>query len=169
MRQQKYKMPRRDFRINKLVPAIKKTMLVFSVMSFSLLLMSAGWRTDFDRAKEEAKESKKQILLSFSGSDWCIPCIKTRKEIFEKESFIKFAETSLVLVNADFPRLKKNSLSTEQTKQNEALAERYNKDGIFPFTLLLNANGTVLKEWRGFPDMTPEIFVSQIKDFEHTN
>ncbi len=138
-------------------------------MLCAVLLISAGWTTDFARAKDEAKETHKYILLSFSGSDWCIPCIRTRKEIFEKESFIKYAETSLILVNADFPRLKKNSLTKAQTKQNETLAEQYNKAGTFPLTLLLNSNGKVLKEWRGYPGITPEIFVSQIKAIEHTD
>src|ERR1700761_808109 len=123
---------------------MKNAYLIMSLLA--VILMSAGWMADFDKAKEEAKRTGKPILLNFSGSDWCIPCIKTKKEIFEKEVFTKFADANLVLVNADFPRLKKNSLSKEQTKQNEALAERYNKAGIFPYTLLLDANGKVLKE-----------------------
>ena len=88
-------------------------------MVLSVLLMSAGWSTDLSKAKDEARKDSKLILLSFSGSDWCIPCIKTRKEIFDKEPFINYAAAKLVLVNADFPRLKKNALSKEQTKQNE--------------------------------------------------
>ena len=147
---------------------IGRNIVLSGVILSSMLLMSSAWKTDFNSAKEEAKKSNKFILLSFSGSDWCIPCIKTRKDIFKKEPFMKFAETNLVLVNADFPRLKKNSLSNEQTAQNEALAEQYNKAGVFPFTLLLNANGKVLKEWQGYPDVTPEVFVTQIKDVEHT-
>ncbi len=148
---------------------IKKSLLSISIVSLALLLMSAAWRTDFSRAKEEAKEKNRNILLSFSGSDWCIPCIKTRKEIFEKEPFTKFAETNLILVNADFPRLKKNRLSKELTRQNEALAEQYNKEGVFPCTLLLDANGKVLKQWHGYPGVTPEVFVTQIKEFEHAH
>ena len=149
--------------------AIKKSILSIGIISLSLLLGSAGWETDFSRAKEEAKKSNKYILLSFSGSDWCIPCIKTRKEIFEKQSFINFAETNLVLVNADFPRKKKNKLSSEQVKQNEALAEKYDKEGVFPFTMLLSADGKILKEWRGFPEVTPEAFITQIKELEYGN
>ena len=147
----------------------KTGILSLGAIALCLLLMSARWETDFARAKEEARASNKHILLSFSGSDWCIPCIKTKKEIFEKESFIKFADSNLILVNADFPRLKKNSLSKELTKQNDALAEQYDKDGIFPETLLLSADGKVLKEWHGYQDMTPEHFVSQIIAFERTN
>src|SRR5437868_491133 len=137
---------------------IQKSKAVIGVIFCSLLLMSVGWTTDFKSATEEAKKNNKYILLSFSGSDWCIPCIKTRKEIFEKEPFIKFADSKLVLVNADFPRLKKNMLSKEQTQQNEALADQYNKTGIFPYTLLLDANGKILKEWQGYPDVTPDVF-----------
>lgn len=138
-------------------------------MILSFLLMSMGWSTDLSKAKDEARKEHKLILLSFSGSDWCIPCIKTRKEIFDKEAFMDYAASSLVLVNVDFPRLKKNALSKEQTKQNEALADTYNKKGVFPLTLLLDAEGKVLKEWEGFPDVNPEVFVSQISAIQHAH
>ena len=148
---------------------IQKNIVAVSVLFGSLLLMSADWKTDFTRAKEEAKKNNKFILLCFSGSDWCIPCIKTRKEIFDKETFQKFAETDLVLVNADFPRLKKNCVSKELAKQNEALAEQYDKAGVFPYVLLLNADGQVLKEWKGYQGVSSEVFIAQIKEIEHSH
>ena len=154
---------------NKVMKTIKIKIFSVSIIAFSLILMSAGWKTDFAKAKEEAKQSNKYILLSFSGSDWCVPCIKTKKEIFEKEAFTKFAGANLVLVNADFPRLKKNSISKEQSTENDVLAEQYDKEGVFPYILLLTADGKVIKEWRGYPGVTPEVFVSEIKEFEHAN
>ena len=60
------------------------------------------------------------------------------------------ADTSLVMVNADFPRNKKNLLDAETRKQNDALADKYNPEGKFPFTLLLDADGKVLKHGRGY-------------------
>src|SRR5438067_13787459 len=81
------------------------------------------WLTDFTKAKLEAKESNKNILLNFSGSDWCTPCIRMHKTIFESSSFTAFADKELVLVNADFPRLSKHALSKEQQKQNDDLEE----------------------------------------------
>jgi hypothetical protein len=54
-------------------------------------------------------------------------------------------------------------LSKEQTKQNEALADKYNKEGKFPFTILLDSDGKVLKEWDGLPNESPETFVEEIK------
>ncbi len=116
-----------------------------------------------DEAKMLAQKEHKHILLNFSGSDWCGPCIRLHKEIFDSEAFQQFAETNLVLVNADFPRLKKNQLSASQQKINDAIADQYNSKGSFPFTVLLNENGKVLKQWQGFPKMTPDEFVDDVR------
>ncbi|MNL16868.1 hypothetical protein D3C87_1379260 [compost metagenome] len=67
-----------------------------------------------------------------------------------------------MLVRADFPRLKKNRLSVEQTRLNEALAERYNPEGKFPYTVLTDENGKVIRSWDGFPELSPEQFVLEI-------
>src|SRR3954466_1032087 len=114
--------------------------LLITLLS-SFLLTTSTWETDFTKAKASAKDSHKLIFLNFSGSDWCGPCIRLHKEIFDSEAFTKYADEKLVLVNADFPRLKKNMLSKDQQKQNDALADKYNNDGAFPLTLLLDADG----------------------------
>ncbi|RFZ81875.1 thioredoxin family protein [Mucilaginibacter terrenus] len=125
------------------------------------------WSGNFDEAQQQAHQSHKMIMVNFSGSDWCGPCIRLRKEILETSAFNDYAQDHLVLVRADFPRLKKNQLSKEQVKRNEALAEKYNAEGKFPFTLLLDENGKVLKTWDGYPDLTTPQFVAQIQAFEH--
>lgn len=121
------------------------------------------WETDFEKAKQTALSENKFILLNFSGSDWCGPCIRMHKEIFETSVFEKYASESLVLLNADFPRLKKNQLSKEQQKKNDLLADTYNQEGSFPLTLLLNAEGKVLKKWDGLPKGSPDEFTKQVK------
>jgi thioredoxin-related protein len=121
------------------------------------------WETDFSTAQKIAKEERKFILLNFSGSDWCAPCVATRKDYFDSEAFANMAKDNLVLLNADFPRKKKNQLSEEQTKKNEALAEKYNKEGSFPLTLLLDTNGKVIKYWKGKPEATVDGWVTEIK------
>jgi thioredoxin-related protein len=85
------------------------------------------------------------------------------KEIFESEDFKQYANGRLVLVNADFPRLRKHQLSPAQQKKNDALAEKYNPNGIFPSTLLLDEEGHILKTWEGFPPVSPSEFVNQVK------
>jgi thioredoxin-related protein len=137
------------------------------LLALSLSFTPPTWITHFQLGKTEAEESKKLIVLNFSGSDWCGPCIRLRKEIFSSEAFSNYAENHLVLVNADFPRYKKNELPKEQVKDNEALAEKYNSEGKFPYTVLLDPNGKVLKQWEGFPNETPEQFVDEIKSVEN--
>jgi thioredoxin-related protein len=123
---------------------------------------TANWGTDLSKAKTEATEKHELILLNFSGSDWCLPCIQMKKTIFNSDEFNSYAKDKLVLVNADFPRKSKNKLSGDQVKQNEALADKYNPEGKFPYTILLSADGKVLKSWDGLPDVKPNEFIQQI-------
>ena len=139
-------------------------------MKYLFLFLLAGvalsftdWQTDFETAKKLAKEKNRLILLNFSGSDWCGPCIRLRKEVLDSDPFVKLADSSLVLFNADFPRNKKNQLPKEVQRRNDALADQYNPQGKFPFTLLLTPEGKVVKSWEGFPANGPEQFIAQIK------
>lgn len=143
-----------------------KTLLALLISS-AIFTNSPVWLTDFNKAKMEAADAGKNILINFSGSDWCGPCIRLHKEVFESDNFEDYAEKTLVLVNADFPRLRKNQLSSEQQKQNDALAAKYNPDGHFPYTVLLNADGKVLKSWDGYPNQTPEQFIGDMKQAMH--
>ena len=128
------------------------------------LFSTAAWHYNLDDAKQLAKKEHKHILLNFSGSDWCGPCIRLRTEIFESEVFKKMADTELILVNADFPRKKKNQLSAPQQKLNDAMADRYNAQGKFPYTLLLDTDGRILKTWDGLPDITAEDFTMEVRN-----
>src|SRR6185295_17174708 len=124
--------------------------LLLMMIFATIVSVGTPWLTDFEKAKQAASSEHKLILLNFSGSDWCGPCIRMHKEIFENSSFADYASSHLVLVNADFPRLKKHELSKEQQDKNDKLAGVYDKEGIFPLTVLLTADGKVLKEWKGF-------------------
>jgi thioredoxin-related protein len=138
-----------------------KILLAFLISSL-LNTGSPVWLTDFNKAKTEATASGKYMLINFSGSDWCGPCIRMHKEIFDSETFARFADKNLVLVNADFPRLKKNQLSKQQQKSNDALAEQFDPQGHFPYTVLVDASGKVMKAWDGYPNETPDQFLSDI-------
>lgn len=139
-------------------------MRFYSMLLAALFFLSAGgWDNDFEQAQQRARQEQKLILLNFSGSDWCVPCIRLHKDILQQPAFLQYADTALVLVNADFPRLKKNQLPKEQQKKNDQLADRYNARGSFPLTLLLDAEGKLIHSWEGYPNLTPEAFIAQIK------
>jgi len=128
-----------------------------------LLSNSADWLTNFDQAKNTAVQAHKYILLNFSGSDWCAPCIKMKKEVFENEAFLSLAQEKLVLIRADFPRQKKNQLTREQLKHNEGLAEKYNPEGKFPLTLLLDQEGHVIRKWDGYTLSSQDKVIADLK------
>lgn len=128
-----------------------------------LTVLPINWEPDFNNAKKIAKEKNELILLNFSGSDWCGPCIVLHRDYLASPVFTDMANSNLILVNADFPRKKKNIGTPEQVKRNEDLAEIYNKEGSFPLTLLLDADGKVIKTWHGKPETTPEEWTTEIK------
>lgn len=147
---------------------MKRVIVLLVTVISSFTLMSSGWRTDFKKAQDEAKAENKLILLKFSGSDWCLPCIRMEKEVFSQPTFSDFASKHLEMVNADFPRLKKNALAKNIENQNDALAEQYDKEGHFPYTVLLNADGKVLKTWDGYDNQSPEDMITQIHAYAST-
>lgn len=132
-------------------------------------LAANGWHYNLNEALQLARKQHKYILLNFSGSDWCGPCIMLRKQILDNPEFLQMADTTLILVNADFPRDKKNQLSKEQQTLNDAMADKYNSQGKFPYTLLLDANRKVLKIWDGFPNETPADFTMEVRNAIYTN
>lgn len=133
---------------------------IFLFVSFSSV--SLQWLNNYDKAKEQSKSENKPILLVFSGSDWCKPCIRLEQKVFETTDFKQFADKNLVLLKADFPRKRKNKLSKAQKKHNEALAEKYNKTGQFPLVILLSQEGKVLKKLDTNIEK-PEDLIDQLK------
>lgn len=126
--------------------------------------MAQEWQTDINVAKEIASKESKPIILVFQGSDWCAPCIKLDREIWSTETFKKYAKDNYVMLKADFPRRKKNILSEKQTKANALLAEKYNKQGFFPFVVVLDSNGQVLGE-SSYKKTTPENYIKELNAF----
>jgi thioredoxin-related protein len=92
-------------------------------------------------AMEKAKAEGKDILIDFTGSDWCGWCIKLDQEVFSQKAFAEYAAENLVLVKLDFPRQK--PISDELKMQNEKLAERFGIRG-FPTILLMSPEGELI-------------------------
>jgi thioredoxin-related protein len=134
-----------------------------------LLISVTDWHNNLDEAEKIAQKEHKYILLNFSGSDWCGPCMRMRKEFFESLDFKEMADTELVLVNADFPRKKKNQPTPAQQRINDEMADKYNSQGKFPYTLLLNAEGKVLQTWEGLPEESPEVFTMEVRNGMYSN
>lgn len=141
------------------------------ISAILMVVFSVGFHAQsrLETARKAAAENKELILLNFSGSDWCIPCIKLHKNIIEAEDFKKLEADHIILyINADFPRNKKNQLSPELKKENAALADQYNPKGLFPYTLLLDSEGKILKTWEGLPSENALDFSNEIRSVKES-
>ena len=143
---------------------MKKTLLIslFIITAFSA--SSQNWLTDLEEAKHEATKFNQKIILVFQGSDWCAPCIKLEREIWSSEEFISYAKDNFIMLKADFPRKKKNALPKAQQEKNNDLAEAYNKNGYFPFVVILDKAGKVIGE-TGYLKISPKEYVDHINSF----
>lgn len=99
----------------------------------------AVWVTDWEAAKAEAQEKGKDLLIDFTGSDWCVWCKRLKAEVFDKKEFQEAAPKSFVLVELDFPN-DKSGQSEELQAQNQRLMEQFGVEG-FPTIFLADAEG----------------------------
>jgi len=101
-----------------------------------------GWKNDANEVFQRAEQNGSPILLNFTGSDWCIYCMKIKQEIFDTPEFKNWAnENNIELLELDFPKRKKQS--DELVNQNKALAAEIGVQG-FP-TIIVVANGKAIK------------------------
>ena len=143
-----------------------KTRLILILLLGVICQMNAqNWHYDFNEAKQIAQKENKQIVLVFSGSDWCTPCIKLEKEILSSDEFISYSNEHYVMLRADFPRKRKNRLSAEQQKKNDDLAETYNPNGIFPLVVVLDKNGKIIGE-TSYEKISPKQFIEKLNSFK---
>jgi thioredoxin-related protein len=126
----------------------------------SLLAVPAfagGWGDNYQQALATAAKEHRNVLLDFTGSDWCGWCIRLKKETFDQPAFKDYADKNLVLVEVDFPQGK--TLSAEVKKQNDTLQQQYQVEG-FPTLVLLTPEGKEIKRNVGYLAGGPKGFVS---------
>ena len=120
-----------------------------------------GWSSDFEAAKKQAAETKKDLLIDFTGSDWCGWCIKLNKEVFSQDAFKAGVKDKFVLVELDYPQ-DKSKLSAATLKQNEELAKKYPVGG-YPTILLTDAEGKPFAA-TGYEAGGPEAYVKHLDE-----
>ena len=137
------------------------------IAGFTLLGASAAeleWLTNLPQAKSQAKAENKVVLMDFTGSDWCPPCKKLKKDVFSSEEFATFAKANLVLVEVDFPKTKKEmeKQSAELKKANEALSTKYNIE-VYPTVIVLSPEGKQLSKETGYDGSGAKEFVAKLQ------
>ena len=142
-----------------------KYLITFLFLLAATFGYSQNWNTNFEDVKVKAEKENKNILLVFSGSDWCGPCIKLDNVVWKSPEFQAEADKSWIIYKADFPKKKANQLSPELTDSNNKLAEKYNKNGSFPLVLLLDKKGKIIGV-TGFKNVSAQDYIKLIHSFE---
>jgi thioredoxin-related protein len=119
-----------------------------SVVLLCLVLQSTvfaqEWNTDLTAAKQKATASNKNILLVFSGPGWCQPCNSMEELVWRSDEFKAAADKHWVLLRADFPKKEGNPDPVNVNDMKMILTEKYNRDGFFPFFVLLDKHGKII-------------------------
>jgi thioredoxin-related protein len=136
------------------------------LFAFSLALVlaasaarAADWTEDYAGALARAKKEHKMVLVDFTGSDWCIWCQRTDKEVFETQKFKDYASKKLILLRVDIPRDKPQSDTLK--KQNAKLVEKYGVE-VFPTLVVLDPDQKVVYSQLGYKEGGPEAFIDHL-------
>ena len=120
-----------------------------------------GWSSDFAASMKQAADSKEDLLVDFTGSDWWVWCIRLNKEVFSHDPFKEGVKGKFVLVEVDSPK-DKSKLSAETLKQNKELAKKYEIKG-YPTILLCDAGGKPYAK-TGYKEGGPEAYVKSLDE-----
>ena len=120
------------------------------------------WTDDFEGAKAQARKEGKDLLLDFTGSDWCGWCIRLKREVFDTERFKSEAPKKFVLVEVDFPHSK--TLAETTRKQNAALQQQFGIQG-YPTIVLLDAEGRAYAK-TGYREGGEEAYLKHLDDLQ---
>ncbi len=127
----------------------------------ALFSADESWMTDFEAAKAKAEKENKDLLIDFTGSDWCGWCVKLDKEVFKHDEFKNGVKDKFVLVEIDFPE-DKTGMTEATIAQNDKLQEEYAVSG-FPTILLTDAKGRPFAK-TGYEAGGPEKYVASLDE-----
>jgi thioredoxin-related protein len=124
---------------------------------------SAGelWTENAQEAMAQAARENKDLLIDFTGSDWCGWCKKLDAEVFSQPLFQAEAPKQFVLLKLDFPH--QRPLSAETKKQN---AEWQAKLGVrgFPTIVLADASGKLYAKAAGYRPGGPDAYLKYLAE-----
>jgi len=119
-------------------------------------LAGSDWMTNIDDALEKAKTEKKPVMVEFTGSDWCPPCIMMHKKVFSKKSFIDTASKKFILVKIDIP-----NKDPKLKKTNSKVMKKYKVSGV-PTVLLFDEGGKEFSRFSASQFPSVKAFLGQL-------
>jgi len=122
------------------------------------------WVMDFDKAKETARSEGKDLLINFTGSDWCGWCKRLDGEVFSKQIFHERTGSQFVYVFLDFPSGEEAQNKVIDPELNNKLREEFDVQG-FPTIMLTDANGRPYGR-TGYQEGGPEKYLEHVSSLQ---
>ena len=129
-------------------------------------LADETWYADFDTAAAAAAEAGKDLLVDFTGSDWCGWCHKLDEEVFDHQVFLDGVADQYVLVKLDFPRSEEVKAKVPNPERNSELQSEHGVRG-FPTILLMTAEGEAFAQ-TGYQAGGPEAYLEHLGEIHRT-
>ncbi len=137
---------------------------MFSFSQDDIIKTDGLWLQDFEMAKAEANANNKSILMYFTGSDWCMPCIMLKEDFFSTDKFREHKK-SYVFLMVDIPR-NRDLLNDQQKEQNYNLLKKYNEQKSFPLVIILSKKGKIIDEVSGYNSLRdPKYYVDLLDKY----
>ena len=115
---------------------------------------------DAAAAMKKAVAEGKDVLLLFTGSDWCPPCKRLEAEVFSKEAFLDGASKDFVLIKFDYP---KQAAQDETVKeQNTEWAANFGIES-YP-TVIITDNELKPIRFAGYEEGGPENYLNILSE-----
>jgi protein disulfide-isomerase len=123
---------------------------------------NAIWIEDFTVARQAAQQHGKDLLILFTGSDWCPYCTKLDDQILSREPFKREAAKEFIFVRLDYPRTRPQdpAIKAQNQKLGDLYSSRFNLQG-FPTIYLADPNGAPYAQ-TGLNEMGPGQYAEQL-------
>ena len=141
-----------------------KIWLGIAMFSLSICASAQDWQPDYALALTKAEATKKPLIVVFAGTDWCAPCIKLDREVWQSETFQGICQGSLRAVSRRFSQKKIEPTFARTHPLEQFIGRAFNPQGHFPLVLVIDSKEQVLGS-TGYRKLPPEQYISLLNSF----
>ena len=120
------------------------------------------WAPSYDQAVARARASHKDLVLLFTGSDWCGFCMQLEREVFHSPEFARRATQQFEFVYLDFPQAPDLQARIRDKATRDRLQKAYRVSG-FPTMWMATEDGMPYATV-SYPGGGPEAFLAVLQD-----
>jgi thiol:disulfide interchange protein len=139
-----------------------KSIKQLSITALALLTLTgfasaaSGWMTNIDSALKLGKQKNKPVMVEFTGTKWCPPCIMMEDKVFKQSTFTKAASKKFILVKIDIPKPGSSS-----AKRYQDIMRKYRVTGV-PTILLFGEDGREFSRFGAAEFPSVEAFLAKL-------